>query len=119
MSLPAGEMRWRVQVQQKLQATDPDYGGPAGDATWQNVGTPVWARRTNNLRAAAEAVASGGLMAPVQVRFDMRPRAITPDMRMIGVGGDHDGVIYDIQNVGTSNDRSEMAVLVIAGQSNG
>jgi len=118
MSLAAGDLRHRIKIQALVQATDPDYGGPVGDPTWTDVAT-VWAKRTNILRAAAEAVSSGTIIAPVQVRFDLRPRKVDASMRLVGVGGDHDGVIYDIKNVGISNDRSEMAIIATAGASNG
>lgn len=97
---------------------DPDYGGPSGEPTWAFVAR-VYARRRNTLRATAEAVASGTTVAPVQVQWDMRPRPLYASMRMVGEGGDHDGVIYDIKNVAISNDRSEMAVLCTSGASNG
>jgi len=118
MALLAGEMSHRVRIEELMQGTDPDYGGPVGDPAWVTVAT-VWAKRTNTLRAAAEAVASGAVVAPVQVKFEMRPRALTTAMRLVGVKGDHDGVIYDIKNVGVSNDRSEMAVICTSGASNG
>lgn len=118
MSLAAGEMRHRLRIEALVQEEDPDYGGPIGDPIWTPV-TTVWARRKNTLRATTEAVASGTTVAPVQVQWDMRPRALDPSMRLVGVGGDHDGVVYDIKNVGISNDRSEMAVICTAGASNG
>lgn len=118
MSLAAGEMVHRLRVEQLVQAIDPEYGGPVGNPEWTLV-AEVWAKRTNMLRATAEAVASGTTIAPVQVRFDMRPRSLTAAMRLVGVKGDHDGVIYDIQNIGISNDRSEMAVLCTSGAASG
>ncbi len=118
MALNAGDMNHRLRIERLEQATDPDYGGPLGDPVWTAVAT-VWAKRTNTLRATAEAIASGTVVAPVQVRFDMRPRALDAAMRLVGVKGDHDGVIYDIQNVGISNDRSEMAVMCTSGASHG
>lgn len=111
-------MRHRLRIEQLVQATDPDYGGPVGDPVWTEVAT-VWAKRTNTLRATAEAVAGGVTVAPVQVKWEMRPRPIDAAMRMVGVKGDHDGVIYDIQNIGISNDRSEMAVLCTSGATHG
>jgi head-tail adaptor len=118
MTLPAGDLSWRVKFQQRTQAIDPEFGGLAGDPVWTDVVT-VWARRTNTLSATAEAVAAGATVAPVQVRFDIRPRAVDPAWRMVGVGGFHDGVIYDIKNVGVSNDRSEMAIIAVSGANNG
>ena len=118
MALLAGEMNHRVRIEELVQATDPDYGGPVGNPTWTPRAT-VWAKRTNTLRATAEAVASGAVVAPVQVKFEMRPRSLTAAMRLVGVKGDHDGVIYDIRNIGVSNDRSEMAVICTSGASNG
>lgn len=107
MTLPAGSMRHRITIQQPINNRD-EYGGVV--QLWVDVAT-VWARRTNTLTASAEAVAAGTTVAPVQARFDIRPRAIDPSWRLVGVGGDHDGVIYNIRNVGTSNDRSETAII--------
>lgn len=118
MSIPAGEMRHRLRIEKLVQATDPDLGGPVGNPVWTPLAT-VWARRKNTLRATAEALASGSTVAPVQVQWDIRPRSLDAAMRMVGVGGDHDGVIYDIKNIGISNDRSEMAVMCTSGASNG
>jgi len=117
VSLPAGEMRHRITIQRSVTTQD-EYG--SAQQVWIDVtATPIWARRTNTLRASAEAVAAGTTVAPVQVRFDIRPRAIDPAWRLVGFGGDHDGVIYDIKNVGASNDRSEMAIIATSGSSNG
>lgn len=103
-------------IQTQGLVDDDEYGGQVPG--WID-GPTVWAKRTNTLRATAEALASGSTIAPVQVRWDMRPRPLDPSQRLVGVKGDHDGVIYDIQNVGVSNDRSEMAVLCTSGASNG
>lgn len=107
MSLAAGDLRHRITIQRPITTQD-EYG--SAQQVWIDVIT-VWAKRTNTLRASAEAVAAGTTIAPVQVRFDIRPRAVDPSWRLVGVGGDHAGVIYDIKNVGTSNDRSETAIL--------
>ena len=116
MGLAAGDLSHRLMIQSPGEAEDPEYGGPV--PSWID-GPIVWARRNNTLRATAEALASGTTVAPVQVRWDMRPRALDSSQRLVGVKGDHDGVIYDIQNVGVSNDRSEMAVFCTSGASNG
>lgn len=118
MALRAGEMRHQLRIEKLVASDDGDYGGAAGPASWVPVAT-VWARRTNTLRATAEAVAGGQAIAPLQVRWDMRPRDLDPANRLVGVGGDHDGVVYDIANVGISNDRSEMAVMTTSGASDG
>ncbi|MEO7466723.1 MAG: head-tail adaptor protein [Sphingobium limneticum] len=118
MSLAAGELRHQLRIEELVQAEDPNYGGPAGPATWKEV-TVIWARRRNMVRATAEAVASGTTVAPLQVTWDVRPRPLDPANRLVGVGGDHDGVIYDIANVAISNDNSEMAVVCTSGASNG
>ena len=118
MTIPAGQKRHRLRIEELVQATDPDLGGPIVDPEWKPLAT-VWARRKNTLRATAEALASGSTVAPVQVQWDMSPRALNTAMRMVGVGGDHDGVIYDIKNIGISNDRSEMAVMCTSGASSG
>jgi head-tail adaptor len=118
MSIPAGELRHRLRIESLVQTEDPDYGGPVGNPTWTPVAT-VYARRRNTLRATAEAVASGMTVAPVQVQWDMRPRVLDASMRLVGEGGDHDGIVYDIKNIGISNDRSEMSVICTSGASNG
>lgn len=112
--LRAGDLRHRLQFQAKVSVVDPEYSGE-GTPTWQNIGSPVRARRTNTLRDTAEAVASGTEVAFNQVRFDLRPRAIDASWRAVGVGGDHDGIIYDIRSVGISNDRSEMGIIAVSG----
>lgn len=118
MSLRAGELRWCVRVQRKVASVDPEYGG-SGPEAWVDDGPPVFCKRTNMLRATAEAVASGAEIAPVQVRFDMRPRPMDAAMRLVGVGGQHDGVVYNVVNVALSNDRSELAVIAVSGAENG
>lgn len=115
MSLAAGDLRHRITIQQPITTRD-EFG--SSQQSWVDVVT-VWAKRTNTLRATAEAVAAGTTVAPVQVRFDIRPRSVDPSWRLVGVGGDHAGVIYDIENVGTSNDRSETAIVATSGASNG
>lgn len=116
MTLPAGSLRHRITIQKKVTTRDPDTGAPI--TAWTDVAM-VHARRTNALSASSEALASGTTVAPVQVRFDIRPRLVDPSCRLVGVGGDHEGVIYDIKNVGTSNDRSETAIIATSGSSNG
>lgn len=74
----------------------------------------VWAKRTNQLSATAEAVASGAQSYREQVRFDILPREIVSDWRIV-----NRGKVYDIKSVGTSNDGSETAVIAVAGLSLG
>lgn len=113
-----GKRRHRLRIEELVQEEDPDYGGTVGNPTWAPVAT-VWARRKNTLRATAEAVAGGTTVAPIQVEWEMRPRAITAAMRMVGVGGDHDGVIYDVKSFGIDNAGREMSVIATSGANNG
>lgn len=117
MSIAAGELRWRLRIERPVSVEDPDYGG-SGGTQWVEVAV-VRARRRNTLRASAEAVAAGGTVAPEQVQWDMRPRQMSETWRLVGVGGSHDGVIYDVKNFGLSNDRSELAVITVSGASHG
>ncbi len=117
MTLHAGEMRHRIILQRKMVVEDPEYGGGATE-TWVDV-IPIWAKRSNNLRVAGEAIAAGTTIAPVHVRFDIWARAVDMNWRAVGVGGDHDGVVYDIQNIGHSNDGRETALLCMSGTNNG
>jgi hypothetical protein len=119
MSLPAGDLRWRLRIEALVTPPeDPEYGGASGEPEWVEVVT-VHARRTNVLSATAEAVAAGMKVALMTVKFDVRPRTIDPAWRLVGVGGDHDGVVYDIKSWGTSNDGSETAIFAVSGASQG
>ena len=118
MTLQAGDLRHRIKLQRRAVVEDTEYGGPAAPAVWDDIVT-VWAKRTNNLRTDGETTAGAAVIAPVRVRFDIYARVVDPAWRAIGVGGDHDGVIYEITNVGLSNDRSETALLCISGPTNG
>ena len=111
-------MRQRIRLQRKVTQEDLDYGGSSGAPVWVDVIT-VWAKRTNNLKAAGERVAGAAEIAPVQVRFDIYARNVAPSWRAVGVGGDHDGVIYEITNVALSNDGRETALLCVSGATNG
>lgn len=103
MTLAAGELRHRLRLQ--VATTTKDAMGTPVQA-WVDV-APLWAKRTNLLKDTAEAVLSGAEVARQTVRFDMRPRAIDPTMRLV----DAAGVVFDIRSIGLSNDRSELAVI--------
>jgi head-tail adaptor len=118
MTIPAGQLRWRLKLQKPVASEDPDYGGTNGTPTFVDV-ADVRARRRNTLKATQEALAAGTTVAMEQVSWGMRPRAIDASWRLVGVGGSHDGVIYDIKNFGLSNDGSELEVLTISGANHG
>lgn len=117
MALTAGERRHRIRFERQVTVEN-DFGEVVG-ADWVPVaeigGTgEVWAKRTNQLSATAEAVASGADTYREQVRFDILPREIAPNWRIV-----HRGKIYDIKSAGTSNDGSETAVIAVAGLNQG
>lgn len=118
MALNAGELNHRIRFEASVQVTN-DFGEVV-DQSWQPAPTgtngEVWAKRTNQLSATAEAVASGAETYREQVRFDIRPRDVDPQWRIVSV---RSGRIYDIKSVGTSNDGSETAIIAVAGLSNG
>lgn len=117
MALNAGEMNQRIQFKREETVRN-DFGEEVrtdwvpvteiGGDGW------VWAKKTNQLSATAEAVASGAETYREQVRFDIRPRDIDPAWRI-----EHRGRIFDIKSAGTSNDGSETAVIAIAGLNQG
>lgn len=111
MALNAGELRHRIRFE-RLETVENDFGEVVG-TDWVPV-TEVWAKRTNQLSATAEAVASGAESYREQVRFDIRPREVDPAWRIV-----HKGRIFDIKSVGTSNDGSETAVIAVAGLNSG
>lgn len=111
MALNAGELSHRIQFQRQ-ETVENDFGEEVG-TEWVQV-VEVWAKRTNQLSATAEAVASGAESYRDQVRFDIRPREVDPAWRIV-----HKGRVFDIKSVGTSNDGSETAVIAVAGLSNG
>ena len=61
-------------------------------------------------------MASGAESYREQVRFDIRPREVNPEWRIVSVKS---GRIYDIKSVGTSNDGAETAIIAIAGLNQG
>lgn len=113
MALDAGELRHRIEFQRLVTITN-DFGEEVG-TDWLPVieiggDGRVWAKKTNALSATAEAVASGGEAYREQVRFDIRPRDINPEWRIV-----HRGKIFDIKSAGTSNDGSETAIIAVSG----
>lgn len=113
MALNAGELNQRIQFQREVTVTN-DFGEEVG-TDWLPVTEiggdgRVWAKKTNQLSATAEAVASGAETYREQVRFDIRPREVDPSWRIV-----HKGKAYDIKSVGTSNDGSETAIIAVAG----
>lgn len=111
MALKAAERRHRIRFERPVQETS-DFGEVIG-LGWELV-VEVWAKRTNQLSATAEAVASGAQSYREQVRFDILPREIASDWRIV-----HRGKVYDIKSAGTSNDGSETAVIAVAGLNQG
>lgn len=117
MTLHDGELQHRIRFERPV--TGKDSFGEVVVLGWEPVaeigGTgEVWAKRTNQLSATAEAVASGAQSQREQVRWDIRPREIDPAWRIV-----HRGKVYDIKSVGTSNDGSETAVIAVAGLNQG
>lgn len=113
MAIPAGQRRHRIRFE-RLETVENDFGEEVG-TDWlpvTEVGDNgyVWAKKTNQLSATAEAVASGAESYREQVRFDIRPRDINPAWRIV-----HRGQVFDIKSAGTSNDGSETAIIAVAG----
>ena len=118
MSLRAGERPYRICFER--DSTERNELGEEVRTGWApvtEVGSAgwVWAKRTNQLSATAEAVAAGAETYRDQVRFDILPRKIDPSWRII----DRMGRIYDIKSAGTSNDGSETAIIAVAGLNQG
>jgi SPP1 family predicted phage head-tail adaptor len=111
MSLAAGELQHRIRFERKVTTRDP-LGGDSV-VTWEPAGE-AWAKATNNLGATTEAVAAGADRYREQVRFDIRPRQVDPGWRIV-----HRGRSFDIKSIAPSNDRSEVAIIAIAGVSDG
>ena len=111
MALIAAERRHRIRFERPVTVEN-DFGEVVGTG-WELV-VEVWAKRTNQLSATAEAVASGAESYREQVRFDILPREIASDWRIV-----HRGKVYDIKSAGTSNDGSETAVIAVAGLNDG
>jgi len=107
MSLSAGERNHRISFQKRVTLTN-ELNEIVG-SDWADV-VSVWARKTNQLSATAEAVASGANAYREQVKWDILPRDIDPTWRIV-----HKGKVYDIKSVGASNDRSETAIIAVAG----
>lgn len=89
------------------------YGGGTGLTTWVPVAR-VYGKRTNTLREAADAVASGGQVTAEQVRWDIRARHVEAGWRYVV-----NGVIYDIKSIGAGNGNDEVALLTVSGANNG
>jgi len=107
MAVQAGERRHRIRFERPVTVEN-DFGEVVGMG-WELV-VEVWAKRTNQLSATAEAVASGADTYREQVRFDILPREIAPNWRIV-----ERGKVFDIKSAGTSNDGSETAVIAVAG----
>lgn len=116
MALNAGELNDRITFERKVKTTN-SFGEE--EFTWEPVAEvgdngKVWAKRTNQLNATTEAVASGATAYREQVRWDIRPRFVDPQWRIVARG-----VAYDIRSVATSNDRSETAIIAVSGVNDG
>lgn len=113
MTIQDGALQHRIQFERKVTQTN-NFGEVVGIG-WEPVAEigdngQVWAEKTNQLGATAEAVASGAESYREQVSFNIRPRNIDPAWRIV-----HKGKVYDIKSAGTSNDRSETAIIAVAG----
>lgn len=111
MTLQDGDLQHRIRFERKSVQRDP-LGGP-DKAVWTEVAS-VWAKATNNLAATTEAVAAGAERYREQVRIDIRPRDVDPQWRIVFRGRS-----FDIKSIAPSNDRSEIAIIAVAGLSNG
>ncbi|MHC5150420.1 phage head closure protein [Stenotrophomonas rhizophila] len=111
MTLQDGDLQHRIRFEQETTTRDP-LGGP-GKPVWAEV-VSVWAKATNNLAATTEAVAAGADHYREQVRFDIRPRQVDPQWRIV-----FRGRYFDIKSVAPSNDRSELAIIAISERSDG
>jgi len=111
VTLHDGDLQTRIRFERKTVERDP-LGG-AGKPEWSEV-VSVWAKVTNNLAATTEAVAAGADRHREQVRIDIRPREVDPQWRIV-MRGRH----FDIKSIAPSNDRSELAIIAIAGVSDG
>ncbi|WP_416056946.1 head-tail adaptor protein [Stenotrophomonas maltophilia] len=111
MTLQDGDLQNRIRFERKTIARDP-LGGQ-DKPVWAEV-VSVWAKATNNLAATTEAVAAGADRYREQVRFDIRPRQVDPQWRIV-----FRGRVFDIKSIAPNNDRSEMAIIAVAGLTNG
>lgn len=111
MALKAGERRHLIAFERPEISRDP-LGGE-GSTQWHLV-IKVWAKRTNQLGATAEAVAAGADRYREQVRFDLLARPVDPSWRIVA-----GGKVFDIKSIGPSNDGSETAVIAVSGISDG
>lgn len=111
MTLQDGDLQNRIRFERKTPVRDP-LGGQ-DKPVWTEV-VSVWAKATNNLAATTEAVAAGADRYREQVRFDIRPRQVDPQWRIV-----FRGRVFDIKSIAPSNDRSEMAIIAVAGLTNG
>jgi len=112
MALAAGQRNHRIRFEREVTVEN-DFGESSG-VEWLTV-VEVWAKRTNQLSATAEAVASGAEKYREQVRWDILPRSIDERWRIV----DRAGKVYDIKSAGTSNDGSETAIITVSGLSQG
>jgi len=113
MPLLDGELHHRIRIDAPITA--PDRYGQMDTTGWTAV-THAWTKRTNPLSATAEALAGGAEHDRQVVRFDLRPRPLQPDWRIVEVAS---GQVFDIKTIAISNDRSELAVLAVAGLNDG
>lgn len=111
MTLQDGDLKHRIRFERKAVERDP-LGGP-DKSVWVEV-VSIWAKAINNLAATTEAVAAGAERYREQVRFDIRPRNVDPLWRIVFRGRN-----FDIKSIAPSNDGSEMAIIAVAGLSNG
>jgi SPP1 family predicted phage head-tail adaptor len=111
MTLQDGDLQSRIRFEERVAKPDP-LGGTA-KPQWVEVAS-VWAKATNSLGATTEAVAAGAERYREQVRFDIRPRHVEPTWRIVFRGRG-----FDIKSIAPSNDRSEVAIIAVAGVSDG
>ncbi len=111
MTTSAGQRRHLIRFERPVEVRDP-LGGSV-KIEWELV-AEAWAKRTNQLSATAEAIAAGAERYREQVRWDLLPRVVEPNWRIV-----ERGKAYAIKSIAPSNDASEMAIIAVAGLSDG
>ncbi len=119
MATTAGQRRHRIRFERAEQVEN-DFGEVVA-TNWVPVAEvgdngKVWAKRTNQLSATAEAIASGAQTYREQVRWDILARDVDPAWRLVEVST---GKVFDIRSAGTSNDGRETALITVTGLANG
>jgi head-tail adaptor len=93
MTIDAGKLRHRVQVQEQQETRDPITG--AVNITWVNLGSPRWA--AIEPLSARELIQSAAVQSAVTARITMRADApVKPSARILNIAR---GIVYNIHGV--------------------